>query len=209
MIDFPVGSHHVHLFVFHILFIFSSSFPFPQQFFCGLFYTNTVNIVFKSKAMAIQFLLILSWLVYGWYTFCSECFLTFYQTLQTICFLSKGSVYFNFMRILFLYGEGEKERDTSTSYRNDYVRLLLELYTCTFISVVNLSYRSFRQLSVFTLSPCILCSFFFSLSFNLCPSFHLKSPLMRLKSGFHISTSTSFIVRQKKKYFFLCVSMCV
>lgn len=90
-------------------------------------------------------------------------------------------------------------------HRDDNVRVSLELYTCTFISVINLSYRSFLQSSRIHFAHmymhrhihtwCFLFFIFVSVFFH-----HSKSSLMRLKSGFpaHINVNELYRWEQNK-----------
>lgn len=181
--------------------------------FCCVILHNTRQVLKVDRiSLLIIFRLCVCVLAFA---ICSGCFLS---ALQTISFLSR--LFFLVLRSLSLFLLCVIEWVLSFTsifcgyctfaeirrHRDDNVRVSLELYTCTFISVINLSYRSFRQTSRIHFAHMYMhihihtwCLPFFV--FVLVVFFTTQNLLWCVWNQVfqHISTSTSFIAENKTK----------
>lgn len=206
--------HHLSKCLFFIFYSFShqlSHFP------CLLLYESH-SVIFHNSRQALKVdrisLLIIFRLCVLAFAVCSGCFLS---ALETISFLSRLFFVLRSLSHFFLCVIEWVLSFTSIfcgyctfaeirRHRDDNVRVSLELYTCTFISVINLSYRSFRQTSRIHFAHPHIHAYTYKLgaflsSYSFWSFFTTQNLLWCVWNQVfqHISTSTSFIAENKTK----------
>lgn len=184
------------------------SFSISPVFCCVILHNSRQVLKVDRISLLIIFRLCLCVLAFA---FCSGCFLS---AFQTISFLSRFFFLVRRSLSLFLLCVIEWVLSFTSIFcgyctfaeirrhRDDNVRVSLELYTCTFISVINLSYRSFRQTSRIHFAHMHIHTWCFPFFVFVLVVFfhHSKSSLMRLKSGFpaHINVNELYRWEQNK-----------